>query len=409
MTGSWWEYLIYALLAICFQGFFTMMEMAFVSFNRVRLAYFVSRGSRRAIRLNRLLRSPSYLFGTTLIGVNFFLQIGSEFSRLFYMSLGLDAGYAIISQIFLVVIFAELAPMFAARSYSEHVAMLGITPIYILSKILIPIIWFFNGICAVIDWISRSPPTPNHYLTREELQKAIETKDQRRATPKEEEFSTLIQNIFSLKAKTPVDLMRPIEAVQSMSYEAKSDEVRRHLMENYTDFLPLCYEDSPNIFGVIYTRDLYRLKPNSYVREVARSPWFITEKNSLLQILKQFRWNNQRVAIVLDQSGIAIGVLTLDDLIDGIFHSVSYDEIRDLRIAHVIVNRSFPADTLVSAVNQKLGISLPSETSETLEDLMQRLLGHSPQKTEYVRIAGFELILEETPLLTDKTVRITSH
>jgi len=106
-----------------------MVEMACVSFNKVRLHYYVNQGNRRAIWLNYLLQHPFRLFGTTLIGVNVAMVVGSECSREFHSALGLSPDLAPLSQVIIVVIFAELAPMFAARHYAEHVAMLGAPPI----------------------------------------------------------------------------------------------------------------------------------------------------------------------------------------------------------------------------------------------------------------------------------------
>ena len=122
------------------EAFFSMMEMSCVSFNKVRLQYYVSKGNIRAKWISELLNSPAKLFGTTLIGVNAALQFGSECARQFYQSLGLSPDWAALSQIFLVLILAELAPMFAARRYAEHVCMLGIPIIYVFSKVMVPLI-----------------------------------------------------------------------------------------------------------------------------------------------------------------------------------------------------------------------------------------------------------------------------
>ena len=101
-----------------------MIEMACVSFNKVRLEYYVSKGKKRALWLSFLLHHPAYLFGTTLIGVNVALIIGSECARRFYAALGLNPDLAALTQILLVLIFAEISPMFAGRRYAEHVASL---------------------------------------------------------------------------------------------------------------------------------------------------------------------------------------------------------------------------------------------------------------------------------------------
>ena len=355
---DWKIFLGLTILCIFFQGYFAMMEMAIVSYNKVRLQYHISEGDRKALWLSGLLNKPTYLFGTTLIGVNFFLQLGSECSRSLYSNLGLDPDYAIITQIIAVVLFAELTPLFAARTYPEHVVRLGITPIYFLSKVFIPFIWFLDGICRLIDWILRCPPPAHNYLTREELQKAIEGKDIRGFNSDQEHLDSLVQAIFVIKTKMPPELMEPIDKVPIASSDSTVKEIQYILNHKYVPYLPLYYKKPQNIIGILYTRDLLKLKDEDPIRDIARSPWFITEKNSLFQILKQFRWNNQHIAVVLDDNGNATGILTLESLIEELFE---IDSLTPSTSAHIIVDRSFPALTLVSTVNRELGLFLHSK------------------------------------------------
>ena len=119
-------WLILTFIFLIIQASYSMLEMAAVSFDKARLQYYADQGKRQARWLHFLLEKPARLFGTTLVAVNTALQIGSECSRKFYMSLDLSADLAPLSQIVLVVVFAELAPMLAARKHSEHVVMLGI-------------------------------------------------------------------------------------------------------------------------------------------------------------------------------------------------------------------------------------------------------------------------------------------
>ena len=133
--SSWAFFLMLLIVSLVIQGFYSMLEMACVSFNRVRLQYYVSQKNRRAMWLSYLLNNPTRLFGTTLIGVNTAMQFGSECARRFYASLHVSPDWAPLSQVIIVLIFAELAPMFAARRFAENVAMLGIPIIYITSFI----------------------------------------------------------------------------------------------------------------------------------------------------------------------------------------------------------------------------------------------------------------------------------
>ncbi|HSW86008.1 MAG TPA: hemolysin family protein [Rhabdochlamydiaceae bacterium] len=411
MRDSWQFFLFLTFMCIIIQGFFAMVEMAAVSFNKVRLQYYVSKENRRALWLSYLLNRPAQLFGTTLIGVNTALQLGSESSRKFYESLGISPEWAPLSQIFLVLIFAEITPMFAGRRYAEHTAMLGVPIIYFLSKILRPIIWLFDFLCHISNRLVGSPGPGGLYLSREELQKVLEEREEisPSGTSEFKEFNTIVSNIFTLKNKTAKELMLSLNAVKLVPSFCTVAEMRALLTSSYSPYLPIYHRTPENIVAIAYPRDLLRISENKRVREYARPPWFITEHNSILQILKQFRRNNQTVAVVLNEAGAAIGILTLDAIIDEIFGRSDYWEAfgdTAPEIRHVVVDRTFPGDMKISDFNRQFHVHLESDDVQTLEELVVKRLGHPPAKGETVRVDPFELTVEEVSILGIKQIAI---
>ncbi len=384
-----------------------MLEMASLSFNRVRLQFYVSQGNKRAKWLNSLLNNPTRLFGTTLIGVNATMQFGSECARRFYSSLELSPDWAPVSQIFIVLIFAELAPMFAARRYAENVVMLGIPLLYLTSFILRPVIFTLDLLCRFINFLFGVKSRSGLYLSREELQKAIEERDD---SP-DEKLDPILMNIFSLKSKTAKDLMDPISEMKSIPSENTIGDLKALLGLQARPFIPVYHKDPKNIVAIAYPRDLLRHPDDTRLRAYCRSPWFITEKNSVLEIMKEFRRNNQSLAIVLNNQGQAVGTLTLDAVVDEIFGHrndwISFGEYSPGK-GKVSVDRSFTGDTLVSEVNKWFSIEIPAKEDETLEDLMEEQLGHRPDRHDTVRVGNFELSVEETSLIAGRTILIRS-
>lgn len=406
MNDSWKLFLGLIIASLFVEAFFGMMEMACVSFNRVRLQYYVSQGHRRAKWISFLLNHPARLFGTTLIGVNAALQFGSECARRFYLALDLSPDWAPLSQIFLVLLFAELSPMFAARRCAEHVVMLGIPIIYVFCKIMTPVVWILNGICFVINWIFKLPSTHGMHLTREELQKAIEARED--SSSKEGEFDTVATNIFSLRNKTAKDLMHVIEHEKIVPANCAVGLVKEGLNAAYFPYLPLYHVSKQNIVAIVYPRDLLKAPDSAPVRQFAKQPWFILEKNSILQILKQFRKNNQSVAIVLNQSGLATGILTLDMVVEEIFGpkpqraSLKEDPMQE----QVIIEKSFYANARIKDINKRLNVCLKADPSITLEELMTKELGHRPNKGDLVRVGQYEITMQEAGLLKGKKILI---
>ena len=393
--SSSWELLMIILLSLAVQGFFSMLEMACVSFNKVRLQYYVSQNNRRAIWLNDLLKKPGRLFGTVLICANLALQIGSEASRRFYESLNLNPDLAPLTQVVLVLIFAEMAPLFAGRRYAEHAAMIGVPLLYAISFLLKPIIECFNFLCYIVYRFFGNAEIEHGYLSREELQRIFEEKDQ-------EGFNTIAKKIFCLRNMKARDLMQSLDKVPLIEDKMKISEMRLLLQSQYSPFVPLYQKKHTHITAIVYPRDLLRISKEEEVGDYGRAPWFIMEKDSIISILCQFRLNNQSVAIVLNEAGMAQGILTLDEVIDEIF-GFSDDKgsfaFLSGRNDQIIVDRTFSGDTRILEFKKRYSLQFDSKESETLEELVTQLLGHAPAVGETVRIDHLELKVEEAFLL----------
>ncbi len=398
---NWPLYLTLVIASLVVQGFYSMMEMACVSFNKVRLHYYKEKGYRRAKWLGFLLSHPGRMFGTTLIAVNTMLQFGSESARQLYVSLGLNPDWSAISQVFIVLIFAELSPMFAARKHSEHVCMLGIPLLFLTSLILSPIIWFVDMFCRLLNKIFGAHISSALFLTRDELQKAIESREE--SPELSGDFDTASAQIFSLKAKTAKELMEPLDMVEMASISTTVDGVQKQLKGRYVDYLPTFNKTLRNIVGIIYPRDLLRANAADTLQSHMRPPWFVSENISALELLSQFRTNNQTLAIVLDLSGLAVGILRLEGIIDAIFGSLDSAFPNEER-GKIFIERTFSGDTLIEEINEKLHIHLPTDGADTISDLIIQILDHPPAKGETVRIDHFELSVQEASLLGAKTV-----
>ncbi len=413
MNFSWKFFLLMVVVCLVVQGFFAMAEMACVSFNKVRLQYFVSKKNKRAIWLSYLLNHPTQLFGTTLILVNLALQLGSECSRRFYDSIGLSADLAPLTQVLLVIIFAEIAPMAAGRRYAEHAAMICVPIVYCISFLLKPVIWLFNALCIITQRFLGGKAISQLYLSREELQKMLEEREEvKKPTNEQEEFNNIVANIFSLRSKTAIELMQPLKSIQMIPSGFNVAEMRNLLKAGYTPYLPIYHRNVENIVAIAYPRDLLRLSENKRVREHARPPWFITTNEYILEILRQFRGNNQTVAVVLDEKGAAVGILTLDEIIDEIFGQTdTWMAFGDTspNIQKVFVDRSFSGDMKIKEFNQRFHVFLDPDGEETLEELMEKHLGHRPAKGESVRIGRFELTVEESPLIGALVVAVRTE
>lgn len=412
MKSSAILWLLFNILSIIVLAFYSMLEMACVSFNKVRLQYYVNKGVKRAIWLNYLLHNPSRLFGTTLIGVNIALVIGSECSREFYSAIGLSPDLAPLTQVILVVIFGELAPMFAARHYAEHVAMLGTPIIYASAKLMTPFLWtlgLISRICNLI--VGGKESSSNIYLSQEELLKVLEEHSDEGASEQEsDEFNAIAANIFNLRNKNVRKIMESINSVPMLPATATVAQMEALLAEGDAVNIPIYNRDISNIIAIAYPRDFLRVPDTHRVRDYARPPWFVPETASIMQILKQFRTNNESVAIALNREGMATGIIHLDDVLIEIFGEITYAQrTSPHKPKAMLIEKIFSGDTTVGGFNEQFGVLLDQDPTMTLSDLIQKHLKHHPEKGESIYIAPFEIKVKETTLVDVKTICISTR
>ncbi|MFA5250552.1 MAG: CNNM domain-containing protein [Parachlamydiales bacterium] len=383
---------------ILMQAFFSSFEMAALSFNKLRLEYLALKKNRSAERVLFLLKKPSRLFGTTLIMVTAFLQLGSEAARRFYLALGLNADLAPISQIVLVVIFGELAPLFAARRYSEQVALFSVKIVYMISRLLSPLIFLLGKITSFFDRLFKTPPS-DLFLSKEELQKAFEEKD----SPLSSRVSRQIGTIFNLKNLEVKKVALPLKMAGMVDSRTTLFAFKKHFAKQEKYFL-VYHDQKPNIVGVLNLEKLFKLEAEQRVVLAASSPWFVTENSSLLSLIEEFRFNHQKVAVVLDTFGHVAGFLPLELIVDLIFENKIYPKSLQKQLELTLKGK-----TKVVEFNQRFEAKLPFlNEDETLSNLINRTLGHHPSEGDMVRLSGFELRVKQPALFGSKKVIVRS-
>ena len=396
------------LLFVIIMAYYSMIEMAAVSFNKVKLQYYVSKKNQRAIWLNNLLQNPSKLFTTTLIGVNVAMMIGSQCSREFHKSIGIPPDLAPLTQTFIVLIFGELAPMFAARKCPEHVSMLGIPILYVSSILMTPALFILNKVIKLVSWTfgNKGNLETSKFLGRDELQKILEDEGEGLSHPSTEtnDFDEIVSNIFILRNLEAHHLMTSLSSYKLVPSSNNVNQMKNILRNSSQQFLPIFHCSTSNIIGIAFPRDYILADDNDSVFEQSKLPWFITQHTKVTTILAQFKQNNQSVAIVLNEKGQAIGALSLNMILNEIF-SKEKQSFSASRKPLKIIERTIPGDMLLTDFCKEFHVSLSSQ-SGTISELIADLLKHHPEKGDTIYLAPYELTVKECSLLEAKTVFI---
>lgn len=397
MIANPFFWLFFNFLSIIILAFYSMEEMAAVSFNRVRLQFYVSQGSKRAFWLNSLLQNPSELFITTLIGVNVATFFGSECARKFHYAIGLSPDIAPLSQIILVIIFGELAPMFAARRYSEHVGLMGAPLLYFSAKILTPFIWLLGFTTKIAHQLMGGKANHHEiFLTQDELKNIFEAQDETAPdTP-------ITSNIFTLERKLAKDAMTPLNEQTVISSQSTIQQIKERETFNHK-YLVVYHGSIHKIIGIVYIKDLIRASSPKKLKNFCIPPWFVSSFTPLDQIIKQFRRNSEHIAIVLDDQGLAIGYLTFEDILEEIFGKTG---LKKAPKTALVIDREIDGQITLEALQTELGIKLDGEPLEILSEWMVRHMEHSPSVGEFLIAGPYQFTVTETSLLEIKKVRI---
>lgn len=398
-TNSPFFWLGVNLLCIFVQGFFSMMEMACISFNRVRLQYYLTKSNKKASYINFLVRRPYRLFGTVMLGVNIALQIGSESSRTCYKLLGISPEYAPATQIILVVIFAELIPLAISRKIPEKIALKGAPILYFAHYLFYPLIQCVGGITNMIYFILNiKEETLHSTLSRDELQKTLETHHE------EHDFNVIATNIFSLSATSVEQVCQYLDQIPILSATASVRDVCQLVRRHRLDFVPVYHKVKKNVVGIAFPKNLINRNPSDPVVPYLSSPWFMTAKSKLIHAIQEFRKNSSNVAIVLNNNGEPMGVLGLHTVFKTLFNTRNIAQLKPKPTS--LIERTFSGNTPLSAIENELDIIFMDNDCTTIEQLMLKLLDTPPEVGASIIINDLLLEVKEISLYGIKTVAI---
>lgn len=223
----------------------------------------------------------------------------------------------------------------------------------------------------------------------------------------EDEFNAAVTRIFQLKNQTARELMIPLDQVQMVPSHTTLEEARHLLSVHYAPMIPIFHRYPHNIVAIASLRDLLSLDEKKRVLETAHSPWFVTGDTSILQLLEQFRRNNQSIAVILDSNGESCGILSLDQILEQIFGEEAGEVSSEAETLHY-VERTLSGDMSVAEFNRQFQANLPQTDGDTLSDLILETLKHPPVKGESVRIGSFEFTVDEPTLRGVKTLSVQS-
>lgn len=369
------------LLCVALSAFFAASETALTAASRARMHGLEKNGDRRAALVNRLLMSRERLIGTTLLG-NTLVNIGaSAFTTSVLVAVAGDRGaiYATGLMTIILLVFAEVMPKTVAINYPDRTSLLVARAISffvaIFGPVLIAVEVFVRGLLklAGVDTSRRHSILSGH----EELKSAVDLLHREGGVARSDR--DMFGGLLELRDLEVSDVMVHRTKMLALNADLPPQELIREVAAAPYSRLPLWRGEPENIVGVLHARDLLRaheaagnIAGNFKVESIAIEPWFVPDSTPVQDQLQAFLKRKTHFALVVDEYGVVMGLVTLEDIIEEIVgdiadeHDVIVQGVRMLAGGSAIVDGSVP----IRDLNRVMGWDLPDEEATTVAGLV---------------------------------------
>jgi Mg2+/Co2+ transporter CorB len=364
---------------LCLSAFFSGSETSLTATSRARMLQLEKENNGDAGRVNRLISDGEGLLGSILLGNNIVNIAASMIAgQLFERMLGGNGVlWAMLVMTILVLVFAEVMPKTYALSNPDRFALAVSRPILIVVRVFAPVVgavqWVVRSVLRLFGATVEGPVLSAH----DELRGAIELHHEEGAVFKDDR--DMLGGVLDLRDLTVDDIMIHRKSIIMIDAEKPAAEIVSAALQSPHTRLPLFQGDAENIIGILHVRDIARALHQASgdaadvdLMSLRREPWFVPETTEVLDQLNAFREKREHFALVVDEYGALMGLVTLEDILEEIVgtiedeHDIAVEGMRQDTDGAWIVDGIVP----IRDLNRALDWDLPDEEAVTMAGLV---------------------------------------
>ncbi|MCR4379088.1 MAG: HlyC/CorC family transporter [Rhodospirillales bacterium] len=392
------------LILLILSAFFSGSETALTASSRPLMHQLEKNGNPRAALVNRLQQKKDRLIGTLLVGNNLVNILASALATSLLMGLFGEAGVAIATVVMtlLVLIFSEIMPKTYAYRHANRVALLVAPPINVIMTVFTPFVRTVNWVVRVVLRLFGADPhsTDTLYSPEDELRGVIELHTTE-SKGEARESSIMLRSVLDLQDVQVGEIMTHRKDIDTINADMPVDDAIALVLNSAYTRIPLWRENPDNVVGILHAKALLRevraqdgnlkkLKDLNLVA-MAATPWFIPEQTLLLDQLQAFRDRHEHFALVVDEYGSLMGIVTLEDILEEIVGDIS-DE-TDVQAPGVNLHADgsviVQGDVTIRDLNRQLDWELPDEEASTIAGLVLHESRRIPEVGQTYMFYGF--------------------
>ena len=366
-------------VSLLLSALFSGSETALTAARRSRIHHLKVAGNGRARRVDRLMRDRERLIGAILLGNNAFnIFAASVASFAFTRAFG-EAGvvYATVSMTVLVLIFAEIMPKTYAIRHAERTA-LAVAPamdwaVRLLSPVTVAVQWLVQLLFRIVGAHREAPRTPSE----EELRGALALYRHEGGLVKD--AHAMLGSILDLSEVEVGEVMTHRKAMFTVNAEQQVARLIDQVLRSPYTRIPLWRDDPDNIVGLLHAKTLLQevMRRGGEVEgidimAVASEPWFVPDTTALSEQLGAFRERHAHTALVVDEYGALMGLVTLEDILEEIVGQIEDEHDVAVSDPAVAEDGSIALDgtATIRDINREFDWSLPDDEATTVAGLV---------------------------------------
>ena len=397
-----WQILLQIFL-IALNAVFACAEIAVISSSESRMEQLAAQGNKRAGRIVKFTTQPARFLATIQVAITLAGFLGSAFAadnfsdKLTNWLLGfgipipaatLDALAVIVITIILsyfTLIFGELVPKRLAMKKADQLAMGMSALLTFVSKLFAPIVWILtlstNGILRLLGI---DPNADDDEVSEEEIRMMVDAGNRKGVIDPEE--NAFIQNVFEFDDITVGEFATHRTEIDFLWMDEPLEQWEQIIHESRHTLYPVCEETVDNVRGILNIKDYFALpeKTMETVLKCAVKPaYFVPETIRADILFKQMKKSHNHLAVVLDEYGGLVGIVTMNDLLEQLVGDLE-EELPPQEQEQVELQKigngiwQIGGSVSLEAVSEALGVELPQEDYETFGGFVFGMYGYIP-------------------------------
>jgi len=399
--------LLVMMVLLLLKGFFSGSEIALVNSDKLKMHHRAKQGNRGAKLVLSLFETPDVLLGTTLVGTNIATIVLTILGTMLMIRSFGQMGdlYAVLLFTPLFLVLGEIVPKSVFQQKSNEIAPMIVYPLRVFSFLFYPLVFVFSRVarlCARLVGGGKTEQTV--FITREQMRMVVDMAE--RGANVDVFDRVRIKRVIRFAETSVGEAMIPVAEMTAINRNRDTRSAITLVRRRGYNRLPVYSRNISNITGVVTLTTWDLMDPELQDRpleQLIKPAHYVSPYQTIDQLLPVLRARDDHMAVVVDEFGSAVGMITMEDILEEVVGEIDvgydFEEYfpRRKRIYEMLDEETYLMDARlpISEVNELLGTSLPAVESHTIGGLMMARLRHIPGEGESIVEAGFRFTVTE--------------